>query len=144
MERKSAMRGKPGDDEARRRRQPLARMAAADPALDAVYRYWRSRRDDGLLPRRARIDMARLAPATGHVDVLHVAGRHPALRFRLHGTLVWLDRVPVAADDFASVAWLGTPLYERVARGHGRLVLPLSEDGRRVSALAVCTSAPDA
>jgi hypothetical protein len=116
---------------ARRRRQPLARMAVADPALEAVYAYWRSRCDSGLLPRRAQVDVARLIPAAGHLAVVHVAGSTAR---------------DYAAADWASVAWLGAPLYEDVghrtsaAPGYGRLVLPLTEDGRQVSALAVCSS----
>jgi hypothetical protein len=121
-------------------------MAIADPALDAVYGYWRSRCDDGLLARRARVEMTWLAPATGHVALLHISGSHPNdYRFRLDGTMVWLDRARVVAEGYVSVAWLGAPLYEDVTRcaptgpGYGRLVLPLTEDGRHVSVLAVCT-----
>jgi hypothetical protein len=122
-------------------------MAAADPALDAVYAYWRSRCDDGPLPRRAQVDVARLAPAAGHVALVQVSGADTGdYRFRLDRTLVWLDRERVAAAGYACVAWLGAPLYEDVAHAagtgpsYGRLVLPLTEDGRHVSSLAVCTS----
>jgi hypothetical protein len=137
----------PADNDEQRRRQPLARMAIADPALDAVYCYWRSRREDGLLPRRAQVDVARLMPVAGHLALVHVSGSHPCdYRFRLDRTLVWLDLVPVAAAGYVCMAWLGAPLYEdvvhRVPTGqhYGRLVLPLTEDGRRVSMLVVCTS----
>ena len=146
------MRGDRAEDAEQRRRLPLARIAAADPALATVYRYWTQSRDDGLLPRRIRIDIGKLAPAAGQVEFLHVSGKHPDFRFRLHGSLVWLDRLRIADDDYAAVAWLGSPLYQSVTRrasvapGYRRLVLPLSEDGRRVSVLAVCTTArpPDA
>jgi hypothetical protein len=146
------MRGNPAKDGELRRREPLAHMAAADPTLEAVYRYWAANREDGpmggLLPRRRRIDAGRLAPAAGQVELLHITGRYPDLRFRLHGSLVWLDRLRIADEDLAAVAWLGSPLYQTVVRRrapaapcYGRLVLPLTEDGRRVSLLAVCTTA---
>lgn len=143
-----------------RRAQPLGSMAAADPALAEIYRYWQSHRDRGLLPRRAAVDIARLAPASGRVRLVEVAGARPSdYRFRPHGSLVWLDRLgehdddeapdlsPALVADYASVALLGVPLYQNVAhpppaaRRYSRLLLPLSEDGQRVSLLAVCTSA---
>jgi len=137
----------PGDHGEQRRRQPLRRMATADPALDAVYCYWRSRCDDGPLPRRKQIDVARLAPAAGRVALVQVSGSDTRdYRFRPDRTLAWLDRERAAAAGYACVAWLGAPLYEDVAHGagtgpgYGRLVLPLTEDGRHVSVLAVCTS----
>jgi len=145
------MRANPADDGEQRRRQPLALMATLDPSLDAIYRYWRTCSGDGLLPRRARVDVERLVPSPGYVDLLHVSGGggHPCdYRFRVHGTLIWLDRLPIVSDTYATAAWLGAPLYEDVAErrvrrspGYGRLVLPLTEDGRRVSVLAVCISA---
>jgi hypothetical protein len=123
-------------------------MAIADPALDAVYRYWRSRRVDGLLPRCTQVEMARLTPANGHVALVNVTGSHPRDdRFPRDGTMARLGRARLAAEGDLSVAWLGTPRYEDVRHhasresGYGRLVLPLAEDGRRVDMLAVCTSA---
>jgi len=142
-----AMPWDPAGNGEQRRRQPLARMAVADPALDAVYCYWRSHCDHGLLPRHAQVDLARLVPAAGHLALVHVSGSHPRdYRFRLDRTLVWLDRARIAAAGYACVAWLGAPRYEDVGHrpptgpGYGRLVLPLTEDGRCVSMLAVCTS----
>jgi hypothetical protein len=138
----------PGDRDEQRRRQPLARMAIADPALDAIYRYWRSRRGDGLLPGCMQVEIPRLTPAEGHVALVHVGGAHPHdHRFRPDGAVAWFGHARVAAAGYAAVAQFGTPHYEDVIRhasrepGYGRLVLPLAEDGRRVDILAVCTNA---
>jgi hypothetical protein len=84
-------------------------------------------------------------------------------RFRLYGSKVRLNRfrnytnqrvgdLPSAPyrktviEDYSSVVWSGTPLYQNiVARlqsirySYSRLLLPLAEDGRKVNMLIICT-----
>ena len=49
-------------------------------------------------------------------------------------------------EDYSSVAWSGTPLYQHVLAqvqsirySYSRLLLPLAEDGRKVNILIICT-----
>jgi hypothetical protein len=154
----------PLDDIVLRRPQPLSSLPAGDPELNLVYEYWNGCRNDGLLPRRKDIDVLQLKPVLGHTHLVDVSAQDPAdYRFRLYGSKVRLDRfrnysntrvgdypsIPYRTaliEDYSSVAWSGTPLYQHiVARlqsirySYSRLLLPLAEDGRKVNMLVVCT-----
>lgn len=147
-----------------RRTQPLALLPAEDPDLNVVYQYWRSCSHDGLLPRRKDIDVLQLKPVLGHTHLVDVTPQDPMdYRFRLYGSKVRLNRfrnytnqrvgdLPSAPyrktviEDYSSVVWSGTPLYQNiVARlqsirySYSRVLLPLAEDGRKVNMLIICT-----
>jgi len=154
----------PLDDVVLRRPQPLASLPAADPELFQVFEYWQSRRQEGLLPRRKDIDVLQLKPVLGHTHLVDVSAQDPAeYRFRLYGSKVRLDRFRnytnskvgdypsepyrnALIEDYSSVVWTGTPLYQQVVArlqsipySYSRLLLPLAEDGRKVNMLVVCT-----
>ncbi|MGQ0675404.1 MAG: PAS domain-containing protein [Rhodospirillales bacterium] len=147
-----------------RRTQPLALLPVEDPDLNVVYQYWRTCARDGLLPRRKDIDVLQLKPILGHMHLVDVTAQDPMdYRFRLYGSKVRLNRfrnytnqrvadLPSAPyrktviEDYSSVVWSGTPLYQNiVARlqsirySYSRLLLPLAEDGRKVNMLIICT-----
>jgi hypothetical protein len=152
------------DDIVLRRPQPIASLSATDPELNLVFEYWNSCRQDGMLPRRKDIDVLQLKPVLGHTHLVDVSAQDPAdYRFRLYGSKVRLDRfrnysntrvgdypsIPYRTaliEDYSSVAWSGSPLYQHVVArlqsvrySYSRLLLPLAEDGRRVNMLVVCT-----
>jgi hypothetical protein len=138
---------------------------ATNPALGDVYAYWRSRRRRGLLPLRKEVDVAHLRPAEGRLQLVSVLASHrDAYHFLVGGSPVEHDCSgndidphgsalfsPLSREDLAEylllVAWLGTPRCQNVVERllpithrYSRLLLPLSEDGRRVTMLAICTS----
>ncbi len=147
-----------------RRTQPLAILQAEDPDLNVVFEYWRSCSREGLLPQRKDIDVLQLKPVLGHTHLVDVTAQDPMdYRYRLYGSKVRLNRfrnytnqrvgdLPSAPyrktviEDYSSVVWSGTPLYQNiVARlqsirySYSRLLLPLAEDGRKVNMLIICT-----
>ncbi len=157
-------RSSPLEDVVLRRPQPLSSLESLDPELFQVFEYWQSRRQEGLLPRRKDIDVLQLKPVLGHTHLVDVSAQDPAeYRFRLYGSKVRLDRFRnytnskvgdypsepyrnALIEDYSSVVWTGTPLYQHiVARlqsipySYSRLLLPLAEDGRKVNMLVVCT-----
>ena len=152
------------EDAVLRRPQPLASLPTEEPDLNIVFEYWKSCGRDGLLPRRKDIDVLQLKPVLGNTHLVDVTAQDPAdYRYRLYGSKVRLNRfrnytnsrvgdLPSAPyrktviEDYSSVVWSGTPLYQHiVARlqsirySYSRLLLPLAEDGRKVNMLIICT-----
>lgn len=154
----------PLEDVVLRRPQPISSLPTQDPELNQVYEYWQSCRKEGLLPCRKDIDVLQLKPVLGHTHLVDVSAQDPQeYRFRLYGSKVRLDRfrnytnarvgdLPWEAyrnsviEDYSSVVWTGTPLYQNVVAraqsirySYSRLLLPLAEDGRKVTMLIICT-----
>lgn len=152
------------EDVVLRRSQPLASLPMEDPDLNSVFEYWKSCGHDGLLPRRKDIDVLQLKPVLGNTHLVDVTAQDPAdYRFRLYGSKVRLNRFrnytnsrvgdlpsepyrKTVIEDYSSVVWSGSPLYQNiVARlqsirySYSRLLLPLAEDGRKVNMLIICT-----
>lgn len=58
------------------------------PQLDALIRYWESKRRAGRLPGRADIDPVELKPFLGNIFMLDVVGEPRRFRYRLVGTKI--------------------------------------------------------
>jgi hypothetical protein len=154
----------PPDDMVLRREQPLTSIRTWDPEVYVAYEHWLSRRHDGLLPARKDIDVPQLKPILGHIHLVDVSAPDPAdYRFRLYGSMVRLDRSrnytnlrigdypskpyrTALMEDYSRVVSTGAPLYQHVVArlksisySYGRLILPLADDGSKVTMLVVCT-----
>ena len=152
-----------GADCVRRARLRLADIASFDPPLADLLAYWQGKRGDRPMPAKRDIDPLDLRKALGRIHIVETAGRTPLeFRYRLWGSDVSYERGrdftdttvgeaepaiyrdAVAADYFTAVS-TGAPAYQEVEAQldfltyrYGRLLLPLSDDGRTVSHLLVC------
>ena len=123
-----------------RRRLPLGQPEMPKhPALVALYRYWLSLCDAGLIPSRR--DFQVVASATATVDLTDVDDSD-ALDFH-HSPF---DE-EMARQDYRAVRDLGVPLYHDIAAtrrddtlSYARLILPFADDGRRVDRLIVASA----
>lgn len=142
---------------------PLDSLSGRDSAMETVLQAWRrARRERGGLPARADLPVDGLLDRLDFTGWLHVATQSPArFRFAADGEI---DPSPLSGlgavadhgddlravarhlyDDLAAVAFTGSATLHRIARPAEpgfppivRLILPLSEDGRRVDGLLVC------
>ena len=137
--------------------QPLT-----DPILSELYRYWSSRRRDGLLPSRHDIDPSDIPRLLPHVMLLELHQPDLKLFVRLVGTKVATGQDPTgtymeeSVPDgaygthiiklFRRAGRMTRPLYTEFQYSHPdesmprlakRLFLPLSEDGRTTSMLFI-------
>jgi hypothetical protein len=153
-------------DLVRRRPFGLVRLPHGDPELAQALPHWSARRTGGLLPRPADVDAGALAGfgvALQFIDATPLAPENYRLSRRVGrgpfepedfelgmqlGQIVPPALAQAVAEDYRVVASKGLPAYHhvtiRIGPGllqYGRLILPLATDGRRVSALIVCTRA---
>ncbi|HYM30295.1 MAG TPA: hypothetical protein VEU47_03285 [Candidatus Cybelea sp.] len=151
-------------DLVRRRPFGLVRLPHGDAELAQALAHWSARRTGGQLPRPADVDAGALAGfgvALQFVDVTPGAAEHYRLGRRVGrgpfepddfelgmrlGQIVPPALAQAVAEDYHVVASKGLPAYHHVTirlgpvpLQYGRLILPLATDGRRVSALIVCT-----
>lgn len=152
-------------DIVKRRRMPVREISPEDSKLVAAYNYWESKRRNGLLPSRKDIDVIDLRPVIGKTHIVDVAQENPAsFQFRLFGSSVpdVLNQSPdkmvgdlmskalqkSVIEDYTAVCFTGAPAYHHVVammdfvvHSYARLILPLSDDGRKVDKLVVCVNA---
>ena len=134
-----------------------------DSRLRRLYDYWDELRGEWLAPPRGAIEPFDLKFLLGRLAIVEVGqgASASAYRFRLMGTRLaeqdgidltgkTLDAHPMsehretAREHYDEVVRRQTPLYREVewtharrTRRHGRLVLPLSEDGAAVDGLLI-------
>jgi len=153
-----------------RTRMSLGKLAATDPRLGAVYATWSARRRNGLIPTWSGADVQDLRPSVDRLQVIEALDPSPA-GGRFHSVIDVLGETrhydelsgfmdlplgfptvdPIVRDlieDYTNVTFLGSPALHRVtvttadaARSFHRLILPLAQDGRRVSLLMVALNA---
>ncbi|MBI3451755.1 MAG: PAS domain-containing protein [Rhodospirillales bacterium] len=150
-------------DIVKRRRISLDAFDQQDEKLQQAYVYWQSKRRGGLLPAREDIDIVDLRPLIGKIHLVDVSSGDPAqFHFRVFGSSVRESISNVfrnqlvgectsqalkqsVIEDYTSVIFTGVSSYhqivaliEYVKYSYSRLVLPLADDGRRVTLLMVC------
>jgi hypothetical protein len=130
-----------------------------DERLRQLHRYWRRKRDERAMPRRADIDPLELRNLLGSLFLIDVGYEPLGFRYRLAGTrLVELFGRELTRVDVGEVVFQGTrpplreqcsdvalnrrPSYiimlignERRRLVYRQLLLPLSNDGKKVDIL---------
>jgi hypothetical protein len=150
-------------DVVRALRWPWECIAPEDGLLIDALRYWQSLRAGGLLPLPRAIDPIALKPLLGWIHKVDTSDLDPLnYFFRLWGSNVPLEEfasfrgMRVSAypsapyresvmQDYHDVVASGVPSYQQVLASlkyreysYARLILPLADDGRRVTQLLVC------
>jgi hypothetical protein len=144
-----------------RRAYALDRIPAEDLALAQAHALWSRQRNCGLLPAQRDIDVSAIGSL---VHALHLVDTAAPLAedYLCHfdvaaassdpADLRLADVKPAAyrqavMEDYRTVVLTGVPAFHYVAgnfdgasHNYSRLILPLADDGRRVSSLIVCTS----
>ena len=136
-----------------------------DARLRLLLKHWRSAAREGGIPLRRAIDPIQVFPVLPIIWICDYLPESDDFRYRLSGEqinevfcanlagrrlsdLIDADEYPVVHDAFLSIVREGVvrhkagPLYtcqHRLTRGE-RLMLPLSEDGRRVTAILGATA----
>jgi hypothetical protein len=119
-----------------RRRLSLWEPAApTHPTLMALYHYWMSLCDTGLLPSPRNFRVVASAYATARLTGIDAAD---------DGEFAADDEM--AAQDYRAVRDIGIPLYhdivaviDGVVHSYARLILPFAADHRNVDRLIVCS-----
>lgn len=152
-------------DVVHRRAYSLGRIPVEDAALAEAHVLWSRQRNEGLLPGRRDIDLSALQALVGSLHLVDtnatsaedyccrfdVAATLPApmsdfadLRLGDVNPLVYRQSV---MEDYRTVVLTGVPAFHHIVsridgvdRDYSRLILPLAEDGRRVTSLIVCTT----
>lgn len=132
-------------------KRPLARLDGRTDPLASALALWRSRRDDGLIPRLADLTPKDLAGAGVACRTVTVEGRPPFARFTEEPTgSAASDERPIETPwlvrDLLACTLTRVPIYQRLAPAHPgsglpvteQLILPLSADGRRIARLMIC------
>lgn len=147
----------------KRRQLPIEALAERDEVLDMAYRYWHSKRREGLLPARNDIDILEVSRIIKHTHLVDVSDENSDLwRFRLTGSVVpqtwpwgvgrdkisdcpWQPYREMLVEDYGTVKFTGAPMYHEIAARvdwvaltYSRIVLPLADDGRKVDNLMSC------
>ena len=161
-----------GDD----RHAPLAEIMdatrmplddVADARILAVLSYWRDRRRDAGMPRRADIEPTALRAHLDRISLVDVTHDPLRYRFRLVGTGVarvvghdntgrWVDEIEPKAQRDILIAHYGAAVRERAPVVHEvcsqsadgayryvRVCCPLSEDGNTVNMLLLASFSLD-
>jgi hypothetical protein len=127
---------------------PLYTLDGADPALDYTYRWWRSRRDGGLLPCRAEVDSWAFRLLVGGAAWIEVRSPEPA-DWQLAPLGAWLGKLAARGEaeatlrvDLQTVRLTGVVrLQDLIVTGRRigwrQLVLPHADDGVQVRDLLV-------
>ena len=153
------------EDVVHRRAYALDQIPVEDNALAQAHALWSRRRSYGLLPARHDIDLTQirlLVQALHLVDTGALLAEDYLCRFDAALSVpdppaaiedLRLGDVKPAAyrqsvmEDYRTVVLTGVPAFHLVAgridgahHDYSRLILPLADDGRRVTALIVCTN----
>jgi hypothetical protein len=152
-------------DAVRRRARPLDGIPPADRTLAEAYSYWSRVRPGGLLPARRDINIAEFCPLVGAMHLVDASSATAEdYRFRVYGSKAPTETAPdfgaqrlgdvkseiyrrSVIEDYRTVVLTGVPAYHQIAakidldvHTYSRLILPLADDGRRVTMLIVCTN----
>lgn len=146
-----------------RRQLPIEELPTRDEVLDTAYRYWHSKRREGLLPSRNDIDILEVSKIIKHTHLVDVSNGNVELwYFRLTGSVVpqtwpwgvgrdkisdcpWQPYREMLQQDYGAVKFTGAPMYHEVAArvdwvplSYARVIMPLANDGRTVDTLMSC------
>jgi hypothetical protein len=152
-------------DICRRRAYALDRIPAEDSALTQAHGLWSRQRTCGLLPACRDIDVAAIGSL---VDALHLVDTSATSPEQYHCRFDVAAIVPMPSsdvadlrladvkpavyrqavmEDYRTVVLTGVPAFHHIAgkfngasHDYSRLILPLADDGRRVTSLIVCTN----
>ena len=144
-------------------RWPWECIAPEDGQLMEALRYWQSLRRGGLIPEPRALDPVMLKPLLGWTHKVDTSDPDPRnYFFRLWGSNVTLEQFEsfkglriseypslayrdAVMQDYHDVVTSGVPTYQQVLASvkyreyaYGRLIMPLADDGRRVTQLLIC------
>ena len=147
----------------KRRQLPIEALPERDQVLDTAYRYWHSKRRQGLLPSRNDIDILEITKIIKHTHLIDVSSdKTDEWCFRVVGAVVpqtwqwgcgrdkisdcpWPPYRDMLLQDYGAVKFTGVPMYHEiairvdwVAYHYSRIVLPFADDGRGVDNLMSC------
>jgi len=133
------------------------------PHIQAAFRHWEERRGDRAMPTPGDIDIRALDLGLGFTGLIEAAGDPPRFRYRLFGSLMATAQgsdytgqivesikpeayARMIERSYAEAVRRAEPIYhhlhferEGMRRAYFRLLLPLGEDGPRVTLLWATT-----